>query len=204
MANIVWHSMDGCREFLRDVAAAHVARDRVMRRDVCQMCRAWPGHGPSLGGQKGQAAVRRDRTTEKVALAQPATGPQQQIQLGLRLDAFSNAVHAQAAAKCDHPSHQRQGFGIGLDLRDKAGINLDLIEGKGIQSAQTGESGAEIIQRKRVAEGFEFLGMDSYDCRIIAHALLGQLDLNSGRVPMRGAEHIPQLLKALARSNLCW
>src|SRR5262249_41803882 len=79
----------------------------------------------------------------------------QETKLLLRLDSFGNDRQAKSAGEAYHRPHDRGRLRIALQVGYECLIDLDRIEGKGLQIRERGISGAEVVHRDLHAHGFE-------------------------------------------------
>src|SRR5882672_5054299 len=87
------------------------------------------------------------RAAEQKALALVATLGAKAAQLGFGLDAFGGDGHTEADAEADNRTHDRLRVAVGAEVAYERLVDLDLVERKASEIAQTGIAGAEIVHR---------------------------------------------------------
>ena len=126
---------------------------------------------PDFGGQFGR--------TEQVALHFSAAGRLQRLQLFEGFDAFRRRRHVACRRDIDDRINDRPGVAGFCDVLDEATVDLDLVEGKSLQVAQRGVSGAEIVQRDSKSQLLQ-LKQNGYRSLVIAYQnSLGNFQLQS-------------------------
>src|SRR6185436_5057120 len=90
--------------------------------------------------------VFRQRLAEKIALEALATHLYQQIALHARLDAFCDDAYLHVLANGNDALYQRA-IGPCREVAHERTIDLELVEGQGLEVGERGVAGAEIIQR---------------------------------------------------------
>jgi hypothetical protein len=91
--------------------------------------------------------ANRKRTACQIALNLVASFLQEERALGLLLDAFGEHRNFEAVRQPDDRADNRRGMMIVLEVGNEGTIDLDFVEGKGVQIRQRRISLAEIVQR---------------------------------------------------------
>ncbi len=154
---------------------------------------------PGIIERKGKFRPRRRAPTERprpaadrapragpgwanrIALHFLAAGEPQQHALLLGLDALGQERQVERAAERHDRLHQRVAAGIAAERRDKAPIDLELVEVEALQIGQTGIAGAEIVERQADAERLQRIEPRLGLVGIVDQHALGHLEHQPGR-----------------------
>src|ERR1700677_3480241 len=89
----------------------------------------------------------RHRLTEEISLHRPGAQRPQNAHLVVCFHAFDDAAQLEVAAHFDHPFDDGATGIVRFDILDEAAVDLDLVDRKAADVAQTRIPGAEIIER---------------------------------------------------------
>ncbi len=93
------------------------------------------------------------------------------------LDALGGDVDVQALGELRDRAHDRRGFAPLRQTGDEGAVDLDAAEREGLQVAERGEAGAEIVERERDAEVGELLHRCEIGLGIVEKHRLGDFEL---------------------------
>jgi len=89
---------------------------------------------------------------EQIALQLLAVFADQEAHLAGGLDPLCHDADAQAASQPQHGAHDHRGLRAGFDLPDEGPVDLDLVEGEGLQGRERGVARSEIVHRDADAQ----------------------------------------------------
>ena len=123
-----------------------------------------------------------DRWRKVMALKLIAMVAPQIAALGLGFDAFGDHAQPQVVADGDHRAHQHGIGAIAGDVGDKGLVDLEFVERKMLQIAETGITGAEIVQTEMHAQPFERLHLLHGTIGIVHEGAFGEFQFQHGRI----------------------
>ena len=113
---------------------------------------------------------------EEPALAEVAAEGDHDVCLFEGFNAFGDDVEAQAVAEVDDGGDDLVAVGPVGHGGDEAAIDLEQVEGEGLEVAEAGVSGAEVVEGEAAAKLFEPGGDLEGGVEVVDEAALGELD----------------------------
>jgi len=134
------------------------------------------GLGIESGGKDFGELLGRDRAAIEPALAEVAAEPEEHVGDGLSFDTFGDGGEAEAVAEADDGGSDLAALAGMAHGADEAGVDFELVEGKGLEMAEAGVAGAEVVEGETGALLFEFGGDAVGVLWIAGEGALGDLE----------------------------
>ena len=134
------------------------------------------GEGFGLGGEHAGDIVDGGGLAVKVALTEIAAQPEEHAGLRGSLDAFGDGSESEALAEADDsgddfPALTHAGHGA-----DETSVDLEAVEGEGLEVAQAGVAGAEVVEGEAAAELLQLAGNGIGAGEVFEERALGDFD----------------------------
>jgi hypothetical protein len=128
------------------------------------------------GGEDFRELFGRDGAAVEPALAEVAAEPEEHVGDGLGFDAFGDGGETEAVAKADDGGGDFAAVAGVVHGADETGIDFELVEGEGLEVAEAGVAGAEVVECETGALLFEFGGDAVGVLGVAGECALGDLE----------------------------
>jgi hypothetical protein len=114
--------------------------------------------------------------TVEPALPALAAEPEEHVRLLFGLDAFGDGDEAERVTETDGGGDDLAALAGAGHVHDKAAIDLELVEGEGLEVLEAGVAGAEVVEREATTEGLDAVSDGLRAGEVHKEGALGDLD----------------------------